>query len=77
MSHESDEIILEASQITKIYPGTVALDKASFKVRRGKVNVLIGENGAGKSTMMKIIAGVEQKTSGHIIIDGEDVDYHT
>ncbi|MDD3904206.1 MAG: sugar ABC transporter ATP-binding protein, partial [Sphaerochaeta sp.] len=55
----------------------VALDKASFKVRRGKVNVLIGENGAGKSTMMKIIAGVEQKTSGNIVIDGEDVDYHT
>lgn len=74
---ENETIILEASDITKIYPGTVALDKASFKVRKGKVNVLIGENGAGKSTMMKIIAGVEQKTSGKIFIDGKETDYHT
>ena len=57
MHTTTDEIILEAREITKVYPGTVALDKASFKVRKGKVNVLIGENGAGKSTMMKIIAG--------------------
>ena len=57
-----DEIVLEAREITKNYPGTVALDKADFKVRKGKVNVLVGENGAGKSTMMKIVAGVETKT---------------
>lgn len=73
----TDPIILEAKEITKVYPGTVALDKASFKVRKGKVNVLIGENGAGKSTMMKIIAGVEQKTSGIICLDGEEVEYRT
>lgn len=77
MSNAQDPIILEAFDITKIYPGTVALDKASFKVRKGKVNVLIGENGAGKSTMMKIIAGVEQKTSGTIIMDGNEVNYNT
>lgn len=74
---KNETIILEASEITKVYPGTVALDKASFKVRKGKVNVLIGENGAGKSTMMKIVAGVETKTSGKIFIDGEEVNYHT
>lgn len=74
---DNETIILEASEITKIYPGTVALDKASFKVRKGKVNVLIGENGAGKSTMMKIVAGVEQKTSGKIFIDGKEANYHT
>ena len=77
MHTTTDEIILEAREITKVYPGTVALDKASFKVRKGKVNVLIGENGAGKSTMMKIIAGVEQRTAGTIIIDGVEVNYHT
>ncbi len=74
---ENEIIILEASEITKVYPGTVALDKASFKVRKGKVNVLIGENGAGKSTMMKIVAGVEQKTSGKIFIDGKEAKYDT
>jgi len=46
----SDEIVLAAENVTMIYPGTVALDEVSFYVRRGKVNVLIGENGAGKGT---------------------------
>ncbi len=73
-----DEIVvLEAREITKHYPGTVALDKANFKVHKGKVNVLIGGNGAGKSTMMKIVAGVETKTSGSIYINGEEVEYNT
>ncbi|MDR2433678.1 MAG: sugar ABC transporter ATP-binding protein [Treponema sp.] len=72
-----DEIVLEARQITKIYPGTTALDKADFKVRKGKVNVLIGENGAGKSTMMKIVAGVESMTSGTIYINEKEAEYAT
>jgi erythritol transport system ATP-binding protein len=42
-------------------------------VRRGAVNVLVGENGAGKSTLMKIIAGVEQPTEGQILMGGEPV----
>jgi erythritol transport system ATP-binding protein len=72
-----NDIILEARKITKVYPGTVALDRADFKVRKGQVNVLIGENGAGKSTMMKIAAGVETKTSGDIFINGKEADYRT
>jgi erythritol transport system ATP-binding protein len=72
-----DEIVLEARQITKVYPGTTALDKADFKVRKGKVNVLIGENGAGKSTMMKIVAGVETRTSGAIYVNGKEAEYIT
>ena len=71
------EIILTAENITKIFPGTVALDDVSFKVRRGKVNVLIGENGAGKSTLMKILAGVEQPTSGKILLDGREIHLHS
>ena len=47
-----DGIILSAQNITKVFPGTVALDDVSFSVRKGKVNVLIGENGAGKSCSM-------------------------
>jgi erythritol transport system ATP-binding protein len=72
-----EEIVLEAKQISKSYPGTLALDKADFRARMGKVNVLIGENGAGKSTMMKIIAGVETKTSGDIFINGKAANYQT
>lgn len=58
---------------TKVYPGTVALKNADFDLRMGAVNVLVGENGAGKSTMMKVIAGVEQLTSGTIYIDDQEV----
>ncbi|MDR3336596.1 MAG: sugar ABC transporter ATP-binding protein [Treponema sp.] len=72
-----DEIALEARRITKVYPGTTALDNADFKARKGKVNVLIGENGAGKSTMMKIVAGVETKTSGAIYVNGAEAEYTT
>lgn len=68
-----DEIILQAKNVTKIYPGTVALDNVDFNIYRGKVNVLIGENGAGKSTLMKILAGVETATHGRLILKGETI----
>ncbi len=58
---------------TKVYPGTVALSDVDFDLRMGAVNVLVGENGAGKSTMMKVIAGVEQLTDGQILIDDAQV----
>ena len=58
---------------TKVYPGTVALQAVDFDLHMGAVNVLVGENGAGKSTMMKVIAGVEQLTHGTILIDGEPI----
>jgi erythritol transport system ATP-binding protein len=69
-----DDAILTAKQITKFYPGTVALDHVDFTVYRGKVNALVGENGAGKSTLMKILAGVEQASSGNLMIEGEPVE---
>jgi erythritol transport system ATP-binding protein len=66
-------VILRAENITKIFPGTVALDRVNFNVHQGKVNVLVGENGAGKSTLMKIIAGVEQPTHGRLLLGGKDI----
>ena len=52
------DVILKAEQVSKTFPGTIALNNVDFAVRRAAVNVLVGENGAGKSTLMKIIAGV-------------------
>ncbi|WP_321781609.1 sugar ABC transporter ATP-binding protein [Paraburkholderia sp. J94] len=63
--------VIETRGLSKIYPGTAALVDVDYKVRRGKVNVLIGENGAGKSTLMKLLAGAETATSGEIHIDGQ------
>jgi erythritol transport system ATP-binding protein len=68
------DVILELRDITKAYSGIVALKNAHLKLRRGAVNVLVGENGAGKSTMMRIIAGVERPTLGEIWMEGEKVE---
>ncbi|WLS06095.1 sugar ABC transporter ATP-binding protein [Shinella oryzae] len=70
---DDGDVILELKDITKAYSGIVALKKADLKLRRGAVNVLVGENGAGKSTMMRIIAGVERPTLGEIWMDGERI----
>lgn len=69
----TDDIILRAEQISKVYPGTTALHAVDFAVRRGAVNVLLGENGAGKSTLMKILAGAEQPSAGRLYLDGREV----
>lgn len=66
-----DQILLTTSKLSKIYPGTVALNAVDYEAYEGKVNVLIGENGAGKSTLMKLIAGVETPSSGSLSLRGE------
>lgn len=70
-----EDVSLHAERISKLYPGTKALDDVSFDVLTGKVNVLIGENGAGKSTLMKIIAGIEQPSSGKIMMGEDEVSF--
>ncbi|HEX3039346.1 MAG TPA: sugar ABC transporter ATP-binding protein [Caproiciproducens sp.] len=72
---KDEAVCLRAQGVSKIYPGTVALDNVSFEVKTGKVNVLIGENGAGKSTLMKIIAGIEQPSSGKIFMGDQEVSF--
>lgn len=68
---------LSIRQGTKVYPGTIALKEVDFDLRMGAVNVLVGENGAGKSTMMKVIAGVERLTSGSVRMDGREVEFRS
>jgi erythritol transport system ATP-binding protein len=69
----TDNVVLRAEGITKVFSGTVALQGVDFNVYRGKVNALIGENGAGKSTLMKILAGVETATAGKLLMDGQEI----
>jgi inositol transport system ATP-binding protein len=68
-----ENVFLELKDITKIFPGVLALDKVSFSARRGEVHALCGENGAGKSTLMKIINGLYKADSGDIYIEGKPV----
>jgi ABC-type sugar transport system ATPase subunit len=62
---------LTASQLTKSFPGVLALDNVSLEVLPGEIHALVGENGAGKSTLMHIIAGVHRPDKGVLEIDGE------
>ncbi|MBX9457549.1 MAG: sugar ABC transporter ATP-binding protein [Rhizobium sp.] len=61
---------IEIADVSKEYPGVVALEGVALTVAPGEVVGLIGENGAGKSTLMKILGGVLAPTSGSIIVDG-------
>lgn len=74
---KNEENIFYVENIDKVYPGTKALNQVTYALKRGKVNVLIGENGAGKSTLMKMIAGIEKPTSGRMYMDGEPVSFQS
>lgn len=67
------DVLLEARGITKTFPGVRALDDVQITVRRGRLNALLGENGAGKSTMMNILAGVFPPDAGEILLAGRPV----
>jgi ABC-type sugar transport system ATPase subunit len=69
--------LLRITEMTKRFPGTLALDGVDLAVDRGTIHGLVGENGAGKSTLLKILAGDYRPTAGRIEIDGEEVDVVT
>ena len=64
--------VLEMKEISKRFPGVVALNAVELDVHPGEIVALAGENGAGKSTLMKILGGVYQPDSGHLRIDGRE-----
>ena len=67
------EYLVEMNDITVQFPGVLALDHVHFDAKPGEVHVLLGENGAGKSTIMKVLAGVNTNYEGEIIYKGEKI----
>ncbi len=68
-----EDIVLNIQNVTKTYPGVVALDDISMEFRRGEVHALVGENGAGKSTIIKIISGAIKPDCGSVLFEGQDL----
>jgi len=69
------EYVLELKGITKIFPGVKALDKVHFQLKKGEIHALMGENGAGKSTFIKVITGVHKAEEGEMFLDGKPVNF--
>ncbi|MBO5079063.1 MAG: sugar ABC transporter ATP-binding protein [Oscillospiraceae bacterium] len=71
------QTVLELHGITKIFPGVKALDHVQFDLKAGEIHALMGENGAGKSTFIKVIMGVHQAEEGEMILNGQPVRFRS
>jgi len=72
---DNNEYILELKNISKIFPGVVALNRVNLSVRKGTIHAIVGENGAGKSTLMNVLSGVYPPNGGEIWLDGQKVTF--
>lgn len=75
MNTEQNNIVLKLDGVSKKYPGVKALDNVTIEMEKGKVHALLGENGAGKSTVIKIISGVITPDEGSLWINGQSVKF--
>lgn len=73
MEREDKKPIVSMEHITVRFPGVLALDDARFEAWRGEVHVLLGENGAGKSTIMKVLAGINTDYTGTVKLKGKEI----
>jgi ABC-type sugar transport system ATPase subunit len=71
----SEDIICRIVNVTKVFPGVVALNNVSFDIKKGEIHAIIGENGAGKSTLMNILSGVYYPDEGHIEFEGNVIKF--
>jgi ribose transport system ATP-binding protein len=69
---ELTDNVLEIRDLVKEFPSVRAVNNVSFDIKRNTVHCLVGENGAGKSTLIKILTGAYQRTSGKILLNGQE-----
>ncbi len=72
-----DNIVLEAKNITKQFPGVLANDHVNFDLRKGEIHALLGENGAGKTTLMNILYGLHKPDLGEVFVNGKPIVIHS
>jgi D-xylose transport system ATP-binding protein len=74
-----DNILLAARQLTKRFPGVIALKDVNFELQRGEIHALCGENGAGKSTLIRLLSGIHPHGSyeGELRVDGRVARFHS
>ena len=70
----TDDTILSIKGLSKSFPGVKALSNVDFSLKRGEIHALMGENGAGKSTVIKVLTGVYKRDAGEIIYNGTPLD---
>lgn len=68
----SDELVIEGRKLVKRYGHVVALDETDFEIRKGEVLAVIGDNGAGKSSLIQCLAGAVQPDEGELLIEGRE-----
>ncbi|HET7273365.1 MAG TPA: sugar ABC transporter ATP-binding protein, partial [Rubrobacter sp.] len=73
---DTQEPVIRLRNISKEFPGVLAVDEVNLDILPGEVHVVAGENGAGKSTLMKLLSQVERPSGGEIEISGEEVAFH-
>src|SRR5258708_30330100 len=70
-------VAVELCGITKRFPGVLANDCVDFAVRPGEVHALLGENGAGKSTVSNVITGLYRPDEGQLLVNGRSVHFES
>ena len=68
-----EEILLKVEHVSKNFGATKALEDVSFTIKKGTIHSLLGRNGAGKSTVVNIIAGIYKQNSGIVTLEGNDI----
>ena len=73
MAENGTPHLLEVESISKFYGNVIALKDVSTHVNAGEVTCILGDNGAGKSSFIKILSGCHQHDAGRVLVDGEEV----
>ncbi len=69
--------LIELQRLSKFFGNVIALQNITTSVHAGEVTCVLGDNGAGKSTFIKILAGVHRHDEGHFLMEGEPVTFHS